>query len=253
MALMSGSISVHRPALTIWTRNVQQIDDRRVREYDLAVPAGPFVILAVGDTGAGMDEVTRRQIFEPFFTTKAPGRGTGLGLSTVYGIIKQSDGFITVESEVGRGTRFDVCLPLVADAVAEHRPKATVASASGAETILIVEDNEGLCRLAKRILESAGYHVLLAVSGEEALILLDRRDGAPVDLMITDVVLPGMNGRALADRVRETRPGMRVLYVSGYTSDAILRSGLVEAQVPFLNKPFTKTALFHKVREALDA
>jgi CheY-like chemotaxis protein len=241
----------HGGTLTIETRNAQ-IDERRSREHGLAAPAGPYVMLAVTDTGMGMDEVTRRQIFEPFFTTKGPGRGTGLGLSTVYGIIKQSDGFIFVESEVGRGASFEVCLPQVAEAASGDRPRPTVPPTPGTETILLVEDNDGLRKLARRILESAGYHVLAAASGEEALLVLERHE-APVHLLITDVVMPGINGRVLAERAGEVRSGMKVLYTSGYTDDAIVHHGVLDEGTAFIGKPFTAAELLRKIREVLDS
>jgi len=235
--------------LTIETRNAR-IDERRSREQGLAAPAGPYVILAVADTGMGMDEVTRRQIFEPFFTTKDPGRGTGLGLSTVYGIVKQSDGLIFVESEVGRGTSFEVCLPQVAEVASPQQPRPTAASTPGTETILLVEDNGGLRKLARRILVSSGYRVLQAADGEEALLVLERYQ-EPVHLLLTDVVMPGMNGRVLAERVGAVRPGMNVLYTSGYTDEAIVHHGVLDEGTAFVGKPFTAAELLRKVREVL--
>ena len=237
--------------LTIETRNVQ-MDERHGQEHDVTVPPGPYVMLAVADTGKGMDEVTRRQIFEPFFTTKGPGKGTGLGLSTVYGIVKQSEGFIWVDSEVGRGTSFRSYLPQVTEAAGTDSPEPTVVSSAGTETILLAEDNAGLRRLATRVLEPAGYTVLGATNGEEALRLLERYE-EPVHLLVTDVVMPAMGGRQLAEQVAQTRPGMKVLYMSGYTNDTIVRHGVLDARMPFLNKPFTAVALLRKVREVLDA
>jgi CheY-like chemotaxis protein len=239
----------HGGTLTIETRNAR-IDERRSREQGLAAPAGPYVILAVADTGMGMDEVTRRQIFEPFFTTKDPGRGTGLGLSTVYGIVKQSDGLIFVESEVGRGTSFEVCLPQVAEVASPQQPRPTAASTPGTETILLVEDNGGLRKLARRILVSSGYRVLQAADGEEALLVLERYQ-EPVHLLLTDVVMPGMNGRVLAERVGAVRPGMNVLYTSGYTDEAIVHHGVLDEGTAFVGKPFTAAELLRKVREVL--
>jgi len=241
----------HGGTLTIETRNAQ-IDERRPGEHGFAAPEGPYVVLAVADTGTGMDEVTRRQIFEPFFTTKGPDRGTGLGLSTVFGIIKQSDGFIVVESEVGRGSRFEVCLPQVAEVAGGDRPRPTVVSTSGTETILLVEDNGGLRKLARRILVSAGYRVLQAADGEEALIALERHE-APVHLLLTDVIMPGMNGRVLAERVGEVRSGTKILYTSGYTDDAIVHRGVLDEGTAFISKPFAAAELLRKVREVLDS
>jgi PAS domain S-box-containing protein len=237
--------------LTIETQNVT-LDEDDARRHGVAVPPGSYVRLAVSDSGAGMDEATRTRIFEPFFTTKGPGKGTGLGLSTVYGIVKQSHGFIWVESEVGQGTSFKMYLPQVTEVAGPVRPGPTAVSSSGTETILLVEDNAGLRKLATRLLAPAGYTVLGAASGEEALRLLEGHD-APVHLLLSDVVMPGMSGRQLAERLAQIRPGMKVLYMSGYTSDTIVRHGVLDAKVPFLNKPFTAAALLRKVREVLDS
>jgi len=242
--------------LTIETHNAK-ID---ARQHDAAVPLeGPYVMLSVSDSGVGMDKATRARIFEPFFTTKGPGKGTGLGLSTVDGIVTQSHGFIRVHSEVGRGTSFEIYLPGVTEAAGTERPGPTGVSSGGTETILLVEDNAGLRKLATRLLEPAGYTVLGAASGEEALRLLERHEKSvqllisPVHLLLSDVVLPGISGRNLADQVVQTHPGMKVLYMSGYTSDTIVRHGVLEAQAAFLNKPFTAAALLRKVRESLDS
>ncbi|MDO8679140.1 MAG: response regulator, partial [Acidobacteriota bacterium] len=238
--------------LTIEMQNVT-IDEDDVPEHGVVMPPpGSYVLLAVSDSGVGMDETTRARIFEPFFTTKGPGKGTGLGLSTVYGIVKQSHGFIWVYSEVGLGTSFKIYLPQVTEAAGTDRPGPTVVSSSGTETILLVEDNDGLRKLATRLLKPAGYTVLGARTGEEALLVLARHD-APVHLLLTDVVMPGMNGRDLAERLAQTHPEMKVLYMSGYTSDTMVRHGVLEAKVPFLNKPFTTAALLRKVREVLDS
>jgi two-component system cell cycle sensor histidine kinase/response regulator CckA len=237
--------------LTIETRNVE-IDEQYGRQHGVAVQPGPYVMLAISDTGMGMDEITRGRIFEPFFTTKAPGKGTGLGLSTVYGIVKQSDGFIWAYSEVGQGTSFKISLPQVADVAGGKRHRPTVASARGTETILLVEDVEGLRKLAKRMLESAGYTVLLAANGEEALRFLER-DKEPVHLLVTDIVMPGMSGQNLAKRLERTALGTKVLYMSGYTDDIIVRHGVLDEGMPFLGKPFTAVDLTRKVREVLDS
>ncbi|MDO8677761.1 MAG: response regulator, partial [Acidobacteriota bacterium] len=237
--------------LTIETQNVT-LDEDGARQHGVAVPSGSYVRLAVSDFGAGMDVTTRARIFETFFTTKGPGKGTGLGLSTVYGIVKQSQGFIWVDSEVGQGTSFKIYLPQVTEAAGADRPAPAVVSSSGTETILLVEDNAGLRKLATRLLEPAGYTVLGAASGEDALRVLEHH-GEPVHLLLSDVVLPGMSGRELAEQLVQTHQGMRVLYMSGYTSDTMVRHGVLEAKVAFLNKPFTKTALLGKVREVLDS
>jgi len=171
----------------------------------------------------------------------------------VYGIVKQSQGFIQVYTEIGKGTSFTIYLPQVNEAAVTDRPQPTVVSTSpGTETILLVEDNTGLRKLATRILKPAGYTVLEAATGEEALRLLAQHD-APVHLLLSDVVMPGMSGRQLAEQLVRTRPGINVLYMSGYTSDTIVRHGVLDAQMPFLNKPFTAAALLRKVREVLDS
>jgi PAS domain S-box-containing protein len=237
--------------LTIETQNVTT-DKDYARQVGVTVPPGRYAMLTVSDSGVGMDEAIRARIFEPFFTTKGRGHGTGLGLSTVYGIIKQSHGFIWVYSEVGQGTSFKIYLPQVTEAVGTDQPAPTVVSSVGTETILLAEDNAGLRKLATRLLEPAGYTVLGAATGEEALRLLERHE-APVHLLLSDVVMPGMSGRQLAEQLAETHPGMKVLYMSGYTSDTIVQHGVFEAQVAFLNKPFTAAALLRKVREVLDS
>ena len=238
--------------LTIGTQNVT-VEKRYARRHGADVPVGSYVRLAVTDSGVGMDEATRARIFEPFFTTKAQGQGTGLGLSTVYGIVKQSQGFIWVYSEVGQGTCFKVYLPRVSEAPAPARdgPAPTVASRACTETILILEDNEGLRRLATRLLEKAGYTVLAAGGGREALRLLERED-VPVHLLLSDVVMPDMGGPQAAKLLGQMRPGMKVLYMSGYTSDTVVRQGVLESQVHFVGKPFTEAELLRKVGEALD-
>jgi len=198
-----------------------------------------------------MDEATRRQMFEPFFTTKAPGKGTGLGLATVYGIVKQSAGFILAQSEVGHGSCFTIHLPLVSDVPSGTSARSSVALRHGNETVLIVEDVIGLRRLIARTLESAGYNVLTAATGDEALRLLEQYEN-PVHLMVTDVVMPGMSGRVLAERLERIRPGMKVLYMSGYTDDVIVRHGISEEKMPFVSKPFGTMDLLRRIREVLD-
>jgi len=206
-------------------------------------------MLAVSDTGIGMDEATRQRIFEPFFTTKEVGKGTGLGLSTVYGIVQQSEGGLFVYSEPERGSTFKVYLPQVDDLPAAP-PSFEIGDHSGTETILLVEDEPALRSLTKRILSSAGYTVLDADSGEEALAVLAAHT-APVHLLLTDVVMPGMNGRDLATRVVAVRPGIRVLFASGYTDDAIFRHGVLDDGSCFISKPYAPGELRRKIREAL--
>jgi two-component system, cell cycle sensor histidine kinase and response regulator CckA len=237
-------------SLTIEARNVD-LDLDYVREYTYA-NAGPHVMLAVSDTGIGMDAATRTRIFEPFFTTKEVGRGTGLGLSTVYGIVKQSNGHIHVYSEEGRGTCFKVYLPAVA-AESDHAAEAvpTQPAPGGAEAILLVEDDPDLRELLARTLTRHGYRLAEAANGHEALQII-RDMNVPIDLLITDAVLPGMPGPAVAREAEVLRPGMRVLFVSGYTDDAMLRLGLLNDNQAFLQKPFGSAALLRKVRHQLD-
>jgi CheY-like chemotaxis protein len=206
-------------------------------------------MLAVRDSGAGMDEPTRERIFEPFFTTKSVGQGTGLGLSTVYGIVKQSSGGISVDSAVGRGCTFRIYLPR-ADAAADRGlPSRDATVREGNETILIVEDEETVQCLAERVLASAGYRVLVAANGTEALRWLERHDG-PIDLVITNVIMSGMSGPDLADRLVKTHGRMKVLYTSGFTNDA---TGVLKAGAHVVSKPYSITELMRKVRDVLDS
>jgi signal transduction histidine kinase/CheY-like chemotaxis protein len=236
--------------LTIETANVR---------VDAASPPFPgmgpgrYVRLSVRDTGCGMDEETRRRIFEPFFTTKGPGRGTGLGMAMVYGIVKQSGGWITVDSEPGRGTTIDVYLPSV-EAPADPEAAALAGAAPrGSETLLLVEDEEQVRAFARLILEENGYRVLEARHGLEAVAVGRGHDG-PIHLMVTDVVMPHLNGREAYDRLAQIRPSMRVLYTSGYTDRGIVQpGGTLDPSIAFLPKPFTPASLASKVREILDA
>jgi len=210
-------------------------------------------MLAVSDTGVGMSTDVQKRLFEPFFTTKGPGKGTGLGLATVYGIVKQSGGIIDVYSELGMGTTFRVYLPRVDEAVpTPHAPDGPAVPGRGSETVLLVEDEPSLRDLAREVLETFGYGVVEAASPEAALERSRAHPGV-IHLLVTDVVMPQMNGRQLAAVLREERPDMRVLYMSGYTDDAIVRHGVLDARASFLAKPFTPEGLGRKVREVLDA
>ncbi len=236
--------------LTIETRDVA-LDEAYAADHQSVRP-GPHVMLAISDTGDGMDEATRVQVFEPFFTTKGQGKGTGLGLSMVYGIVKQSGGSIGVSSVLGKGTTFTIYLPRGEAVAHKDQPASIVTSVHGTETILIVEDEEAVCRLASRILHGAGYTVLTASNGGEALALLERHD-RPVHLMLTDMVMPGMSGRNLATQLKDIHPRTKVLYTSGYTDDAILHHALFSKATHFIGKPYTTAELTRKVREVLDS
>ncbi|HEX9393910.1 MAG TPA: ATP-binding protein, partial [Gemmatimonadales bacterium] len=237
--------------LTVETTNVE-LDTDYTRTHHAAA-AGHFVMLAVTDTGTGMDEATQAKIFEPFFTTKGPGKGTGLGLATVYGIVKQSGGFVWVYSEVGHGTSFKIYLPQVAEAADAHRAQAPAPAMSrGTETVLVVEDAPAVRAVTRQVLERQGYTVIEAAGGDAALQLAAAHAG-PIHLLLTDVVMPGLSGRQVAERLAIRRPEMRVLYASGYTDDSIVRHGILEEGIAYLQKPFTPESLARKVRNVLDA
>jgi CheY-like chemotaxis protein len=235
--------------LTLETANVM-LDKHHVSTRLEAKP-GPHVMLAVTDTGIGMSDAVKERIFEPFFTTKEAGRGTGLGLSSVYGIIKQSEGSIAVYSEPGHGTAFKIYLPMVDAKSGPGAPDRArgKAGGSGTGTILLVEDESSVRTFILRSLVLAGYTVVEAKSAEEALRLLETMP-AP-DLLFTDVVMSGMNGRELERRVRARHPGMPVIFMSGYTDSAIIDNGAPDADVVFLQKPFSQDDLLGKVRELL--
>ena len=213
---------------------------------------GHYVMMAITDTGCGMDEETRARVFEPFFTTKEPGKGTGLGLSTVYGIVKQSGGQVWVYSEPGRGSTFKVYLPRVAGVSREAPGPADNRSLRGSETILLVEDEPVVRGLVLEILTRQGYEVLEAQDAATARVLCERHAGT-INLLLTDVVMPRMNGRELAEALHGQRPSMRVLYMSGYTDDAVVLHGLLQEGANFLEKPFRPDSLARKVREILEA
>jgi len=236
--------------LIIETENVD-LDAEYVRRHVGSRP-GPHVMLAVSDSGVGIPREIQRHIFEPFFTTKEQGKGTGLGLATVYGIVKQSGGYIECDSEPGRGTTFRIYLPRVDITVpAPERGARPLEAAGGTETILLVEDEEGVRELARDILRASGYTVIEARNGAEALLLCERHQG-PLDLLLTDVVMPRMSGRELAERLAPLRPDLSVLYMSGYTDDAVIRHGVLGAGTAFLQKPFTPATLIGRVRDTLD-
>jgi len=236
--------------LTIETANVE----RELPEIGShgAIPPGRYVALTVRDTGSGMAPDVEEKIFEPFFTTKEQGQGTGLGLATVYGIVRQSGGRISVRSIPGEGSSFDVFLPQSDVEPASARGTATpVDSLEGTETILVVEDADVVRTLVRRMLEQRGYTVLEAHDGQHALEVSERHP-EPIQLLLVDVVMPKMSGLSLADRIRELRPEIRVLYMSGYTAGAIGDEGMVPEGTAFIDKPFTSDSLARNVREALD-
>ena len=235
--------------LTIETQNVE-LDQNYVQRHPEIQP-GKYVMLAVTDSGCGMDDVTKSKLFEPFFTTKELGKGTGLGLATVHGIVKQSGGSIEVYSEVGRGTTFKVYLPRIEAAASSGKPVPDLSVIlRGTETILLAEDKPEVRAAVRLVLESSGYTVLETQSGEEAMQICQQHP-APIHLLMTDVVMPKMSGRQLAESVVAVRPNIKVLYLSGYTDDAVVRHGVLEAGMPFLQKPFTPMVLARKVREVL--
>ena len=213
---------------------------------------GPYLRLTVRDSGCGMTAAVRAHVFEPFFTTKGPGKGTGLGLATVYGIVRQSGGGIELETQPGRGTSFRIYLPTVAERVpALAQSPVEVESVGGTETILLVEDEDAVRTLGTLALQKQGYKVLPAESGKKALWAVEKHR-QPIDLLVTDVVMPRISGRELAESLCLQYPGLKVLYVSGYTDDSVLRNGILQADVAFLQKPYTPLSLAKKVREVLD-
>jgi CheY-like chemotaxis protein len=236
--------------LTIETANVE-LDQAYARAH-IAVKPGPYVMVSVSDTGVGMAPEVRDRVFEPFFTTKEKGKGTGLGLSTVYGIVKQSGGNIWVYSEPGKGTTIKIYLPCVEEPLEALKEKIMAGELPrGSETILIVEDEKEVLKLAGTILRRQGYHVVEAVSGEEALKVCKERK-EPFHLLLTDVVMPQMSGRQLAEQLKQLCRNFRVLYMSGYTDNAITHHGVLDKGMNYLQKPFTVDALARKVREVLD-
>jgi CheY-like chemotaxis protein len=228
------------------------LDEAYTRQHP-GSKAGDFVMLSVTDTGTGIDSETLAHIFEPFFTTKERGKGTGLGLATVYGIVKQSDGYVWVSSAPGKGTSFEVYLPRIEEPVTVIEPAVpTVETFQGAETVLLVEDADALRKLTHMLLEQHGYRVLAAANGAEALLKTQEKPER-INLLLTDVIMPGLNGRALAERLGSLQPGLKVLYMSGYTDDAIVNHGVLESGTYLLHKPFSEESLIRKVREVLDA
>jgi CheY-like chemotaxis protein len=250
LAINARDAMPHGGKLTIETANVE-LDEKYARNH-IAVKPGHYVVLAVSDTGIGMTPEVRDRVFEPFFTTKEKGRGTGLGLSTVYGIVKQSGGNIWVYSEPNHGTTFKIYLPRVYEAPEELKEEIVREEIPrGGETILLVEDEEVVRKLAARVLEKQGYTVLGASNGEEALFLCQRKN-EPIHLVLTDVMMPQMGGPQLVEQLRQMRQDFKVLYMSGYTDGGIAHHGVLEKGIDYIQKPFSIDGLTRKVREVLD-
>ena len=237
--------------LTIETAKAN-FDDSYINDHPMTKP-GPYVMLAISDSGIGMDAATQARIFEPFFTTKAKGKGTGLGMSTVYGIAKQSGGFVWVYSEMGKGTTIKVYLPREIGSIAATLPAAPSDPVlQGSETILVVEDEEAVRSLVCRVLADNGYNVLEAAAGMEALRIA-QNNIQQIQLVITDVIMPGIGGKELLSRIEAILPGIKSLFISGYTDNAIVHHGILDSGIAFLQKPFTVDGLLRKVRKVLDA
>ncbi len=235
--------------VSIETENAT-IDDIFCREYAGFI-SGDYVMLAVRDDGCGIDEETQKVLFEPFFTTKEVGVGTGLGLATVYGIVKQNNGFINVRSKPGTGARFEVYLPRVRETVGEKENVVVPATTKGAETILLVEDEQSILKMNRTVLERFGYKILAARTPMEALTIVEQYEDT-ISLLVTDVVMPEMNGKQLKERIEKLKPDIKTLFISGYPDNVIVHRGILEPDVSFLQKPFSIDSLATKVREVLD-
>jgi len=237
--------------LSIETSNVE-MDEVLVRRYAYPVQPGAYILLTVTDTGTGMDNATKLRVFEPFFTTKEKDKGTGLGLSTVYGVVKQSGGYVDVDSTLGKGTTFRIHLPrILQDVDVDGTQTIPLAALHGKETILLVEDEKSLRTLTRHLLERYGYVVLEAANGAEALTT-SRQNTGTIHLLLTDIVMPGISGRALAQKLSKERADMKVVYMSGYTGQTIGGQTFLSPGAFFLQKPFTRENLAQKIREALE-
>jgi PAS domain S-box-containing protein len=251
MAINAAAAMPNGGQLTLETANVT-LDEEYVRPFP-GLKAGGYVRLAITDTGTGMSEEVKARLFEPFFSTKGVGQGTGLGLATCYGILKQSDGHINVYSEIARGATFKIYLPQVEEPAKIPLPRSNPPDMPrGTETILLAEDDPSLREMSATLLRRLGYTVLTAANGVEALTLKQQRDIGHIDLLFTDIVMPHMSGKELSDRIRTIYPRTRILFTSAYTENAIVHQGILNEGVALLQKPFTPSALAHKVREVLD-
>jgi len=252
LAVNAKDAMPHGGELTFETKNAY-LDESYGNEHGVEPKPGHYVIITVSDTGIGMDKETKSHIFEPFFTSKETGLGTGLGLATVYGIVKQMNGYIWVYSELGQGTTFKIYLPGVKTAAAPAQKKITsLERFIGSETVLLVEDDKLLRNVARKTLKLHGHNVLETENGGDAIKVAEAYE-KPIQLIITDVVMPGMNGRELAERIQSIRPEIRVIYMSGYTDNAISHHGVLEPGINFIEKPFTPKSLMRKIREVLDS
>jgi two-component system cell cycle sensor histidine kinase/response regulator CckA len=251
LAVNARDAMPHGGKLVVQTKNFV-MDEAFVRRYPYPVQPGPYACLTMSDTGIGMDAETKARAFEPFFTTKEKGKGTGLGLSTVYGVVKQSGGYIDTISAPGAGTTFVIYLPSVSEAIQTERPSASVVGSSdGRETILLAEDEGSLRTLTRNTLELCGYKVLEAKDGADAIKVSERHTG-PIDLLLTDVVMPGMGGNQLAQELTRRRPEIKALFMSGYTGQTVGVQGPIDPGSAFVPKPFTRDTLTRKIREVLD-
>jgi CheY-like chemotaxis protein len=238
----------HGGRLSITTRPVL-VKEGSETLYDLSTP-GRYALISVADTGSGIDGESLGKIFEPFYTTKEVGKGTGLGLAIVYGIIKQHNGSVFAASEPGKGSVFTIYLPLMEEQTIREEPKTPASPARGSETLLLVEDEEFVRMFIKKILDRAGYTVIIADNGDDAVARFRENDD--IALVLSDVVMPGKNGKETLDEIRGTKPGMKALFISGYPIDVMQKRGMFEEGVEFVTKPFTKDDILRKVREVLD-
>ena len=250
LAVNARDAMPHGGTLTIES-GITHFDQPYTADNEDALPPGAYVHVTVADTGTGMDEATKARLFEPFFTTKEVGKGTGLGLSTVYGIVRQSGGAIDVKSELGQGALFRVMLPHVNESVKSTPPTGLPESIGGRETLLLVEDDAAIRQATRKLLVRLGYKVLES-DGAAAALELGRIYVGSIDLLLTDVVMPGANGRVLAEQLRALRPKLRVLFMSGHTDDPEIREGAFEAGSGFVQKPFSSATLAQKIRTLLD-